>query len=60
MPHPHNGKRFPRHRPRPYEDVRDDIRSGDLLMCSGTAVFSRMIKGAIGVGVFRSGDDNHD
>ena len=30
----------------PYNDIRPNIRSGDILMCSGSAVFSRLIQSA--------------
>lgn len=33
---------------RDYDDIRADIRSGDLLFCSGGYVFSRMIQKATG------------
>lgn len=39
-------KRFPRAEPVNYDDFRPQIRSGDLLLCSGSALFSRMIQRA--------------
>jgi hypothetical protein len=32
--------------PRPYEAVKGDIRTGDLILCSGTGAFSRLIRAA--------------
>lgn len=37
---------FPKLRMEKYELVRPRIESGDLLLCSGSGVFSRMIRGA--------------
>lgn len=37
---------FPDLRPEKYEDVRPKILSGDLLLCSGSAFFSRLIQKA--------------
>lgn len=39
-------KRFPRAEPVNYDDFRPQIRSGDLLLCSGSALFSQMIQRA--------------
>ena len=39
-------KKFPSLRPRKYDDVRDDIKSGDILLCSGSAMFSKLIQRA--------------
>ncbi len=40
-------RRFPGNmRVSSYKDVRNEIRSGDILLCSGDAVFSNMIKKA--------------
>ena len=38
--------RFPRLQKKRYQDVRPLIRSGDLLLCSGSALFSKMIQKA--------------
>ena len=38
--------RFPTADPTPYGDCRGEIRPGDLLLCSGTGAFSRLIQGA--------------
>lgn len=40
--------RLPTRRQRDYEEVRPDIRSGDLLLCSGSGVFSRLIQASTG------------
>lgn len=37
---------FSKMRARAYDDVRAGIRSGDLLLCSGTKMFSKMIQNA--------------
>lgn len=37
---------FPRQEPVDYTRFRADIKSGDLLMCSGSGVFSRLIQAA--------------
>ena len=37
-------KRVPRRQLVDYDQIRDDIRSGDLLFCSGSGFFSRMIQ----------------
>ena len=39
-------KRFPRQSAIGYGELRDELRSGDLLLCSGTGMFSRMIQAA--------------
>lgn len=41
-------KRFPRARAVDYKAFRGEIRSGDLLLCSGSGLFSRMIQAATG------------
>ena len=41
-------RKFPRMRIKNYQDVRGDLRSGDLLLCSGQAVFSKVIQKATG------------
>ncbi len=35
---------FPEIESKNYDDIRPDIRSGDLLLCSGSTFFSRMIR----------------
>lgn len=40
--------RFPRRKAVDYKSVRDEIRSGDLLLCAGNAWFSRLIQRATG------------
>ena len=37
-------KTFPKKKVVNYKKFRDEIRSGDLLLCSGSAWFSRMIQ----------------
>ncbi len=37
---------FPNFSVKNYDDVRNDIRSGDILLCSGNSIFSNMIKTA--------------
>lgn len=37
-------KKFPNIRPKQYEDVRDQLQSGDILLCSGSGIFSQMIQ----------------
>lgn len=39
-------KRFPRMDPTPYSQARGEIRSGDVLICSGSSWISRMIQRA--------------
>ena len=39
-------KSIPRRPPVRYNDLRPELRSGDLLLCSGTGMFSRMIQAA--------------
>ena len=39
-------KRFPKRPPVRYRELRPELRSGDLLLCSGTGMFSRMIQAA--------------
>lgn len=39
-------KRFPRNSTRIYDEIRHTIRSGDILMCSGNAWFSKLIQHA--------------
>lgn len=39
---------FPTDNPTPYENSRGNIQAGDLLLCSGTSAFSRLIQGATG------------
>ena len=39
-------KRFPRQKPVSYKIVRSQLASGDLLLCSGSGMFSRMIQAA--------------
>ena len=34
--------------PRPYDAVKGEIRTGDLILCSGTGAFSRAIRWATG------------
>lgn len=41
-------KSFPTLPKKRYEDVRPDIKTGDLLLCSGTGVFSKFIQKATG------------
>lgn len=41
-------KTFPQMRAKSYESLRSSIQSGDLLLCSGTATFSKMIQRATG------------
>ena len=41
-------ERFPRAKPVDYKKFRPEIRSGDLLLCSGSGLFSRMIQAATG------------
>jgi len=41
-------KHFPTRAVADYESIRPEIRSGDILMCSGTGSFSRMIQAATG------------
>ncbi len=43
---PVKGDKFPRRKPKDYATVRDDIRSGDILLCAGTNTVSKMIQGA--------------
>ncbi len=38
--------RFPRLQKKRYQDVRPVIQSGDLLLCYGSALFSKMIQKA--------------
>jgi uncharacterized protein YycO len=38
--------RFPNAKPEEYQNIRTRLQSGDLLLCSGTAVFSRLIQKA--------------
>ena len=38
--------KFPDLIPHPYERVRSEVRTGDLLLCSGTGLFSEIIKAA--------------
>src|ERR1700694_2516015 len=33
-------------KPRPYAEVRDEVRDGDLLLCSANETFSRLIRWA--------------
>jgi len=33
-----------RYPPRPYHEIKHEIRTGDLILCSGDALFSRMIR----------------
>ena len=37
-------KRFPKTTPVDYDEFRSDIRTGDILLCSGSGVFSRLIQ----------------
>jgi len=39
-------KSFPRNQPIRYDTFRQQIRTGDILLCSGSAWFSKMIQGA--------------
>ena len=39
-------KSIPRRLPVRYDDLRPELKSGDLLLCSGTGMFSRMIQAA--------------
>ena len=39
-------RRFPSRAPVAYSELRPRLESGDLLLCSGTGVFSRMIQAA--------------
>ena len=39
-------KTFPKIKARPYALVRPQIRSGDILLCSGSRMFSKMIQKA--------------
>jgi hypothetical protein len=46
MPIPNDAlERFP---PRPYDEVRGEVRTGDLILCSGSSSFSRLIRWATG------------
>ena len=40
--------RFPRRKAVDYQSIRDEIRSGDILMCAGNAWFSKLIQRATG------------
>ena len=37
-------KQFPNLRPKTYEELRTEIKSGDLLLCQGSGIFSQMIQ----------------
>lgn len=37
-------RRFPKREEHDYDQIRSEIRSGDLLLCSGSGFFSRMIQ----------------
>ena len=39
-----NRNQFPKTKPKSYDDVRPSIQSGDLLLCSGSALISRIIQ----------------
>jgi len=39
-------KKFPNIRTKPYKDVRDQLQSGDILLCAGSGIFSKMIRKA--------------
>ncbi len=41
-------KNFPKLRRQDYKKVRPKIHSGDILLCSGSSVFSQMIQKATG------------
>ena len=41
-------KKFPNLRARRYEDVRDELQSGDVLLCKGSGIFSKMIQESSG------------
>ena len=34
--------------PRPYAEIRDEVRTGDLILCSGSSGFSKLIRWATG------------
>lgn len=40
--------RIPVRKPVPYKELREEIQPGDILMCSGTGIFSSMIQQATG------------
>lgn len=43
---PFDHRKFPEMVPHSYERVRSELRTGDLLLCSGTGIFSELIKAA--------------
>jgi hypothetical protein len=43
-----NIRRFPTHKPIHYDEFRHDLQHGDVLICSGTGIFSTMIQRATG------------
>lgn len=35
---------FPNLRPKTYDEIRNEVRSGDILLCQGSGIFSQMIQ----------------